>query len=148
MRCCAQRFGPRVPPIFYSGEAKITKLRNSMQIHKTLFLWNGSAKVELWCRRELKFNVFLIFFAKKKLQKMCQRKLPKLSSRSNQSSTFAIWGGFKMSLQKHSERQHDFNIFPKTRQDFTKKSQKFKVSRFSLEQALTCPQNNAKRFYH
>ena len=55
----------------------------------------------------------------------------KLSSRSNQSSTFAIFGGSKMSLQKLSERQHDFNIFPKTRQDFTKKSQKFKVSKFS-----------------
>ena len=35
----------------------------------------------------------------------------KLSSRSNQSSTFAIFGGSKMSLQKLSERQHDFKIF-------------------------------------
>ena len=72
----------------------------------------------------------------------------KLSSRSNQSSTFAIFGGSKMSLQKLSERQHDFNIFPKTRQDFTKKSQKIKVSSFSLELALTCTENNAKSVYH
>ena len=35
-----------------------------------------------------------------------------------------------MSLQKHSERQHDFNIFPKTRQDFTTKSKKFKEKLF------------------
>ena len=82
------------------------------------------------------------------MQKKCQRKLPKLSSRSNQSSTFAIFWGSKMTLQKHSERQHDFNIFPKTRQDFTKKSQKFKVSKFSLELALTCTENNANSFYH
>ena len=36
-----------------------------------------------------------------------------------------------MSLQKLSERQHDFNIFPKTRQDFTKnyKSSKFQMFR-------------------
>ena len=33
-----------------------------------------------------------------------------------------------MSLQKLSERQHDFTIFPKTRFYVTKKSQKFKVS--------------------
>ena len=51
------------------------------------------------------------------MQKKCQRKLPKLSSRSNQSLTFTIFGGSKMSLQKLSERQHDFTIFPKTRQD-------------------------------
>ena len=57
-----------------------------------------------------------------------------------------FWG--LQNLQKHSERQHDFNIFPKTRQDFTKKSQKFKVSNFSLELALTCIENNAKSFYH
>ena len=39
MRCCAQRFWPHVPPpIFYSGEANITKWRNSMQVHKTFFL--------------------------------------------------------------------------------------------------------------
>ena len=41
----------------------------------------------------------------------------KLSSGSNQGSTFALFGGSKMSLQKLSERQHDFTIFPKARQD-------------------------------
>ena len=40
----------------------------------------------------------------------------KLSARSNQSSTFAFLGGSKMSLQKLSEREHDFNIF--LRRDF------------------------------
>ena len=51
----------------------------------------------------------------------------KLSSGSNQSSTFAIFGGSKMSLQKLSGRQHDFTIFPKTRFYVTKnhKSSKF-----------------------
>ena len=60
------------------------------------------------------------YFAKKNEKKTCQRKLRKLSSRSNQSSTFASFGSSKMSLQKLSERQHDFKSFPKTRQDFTK----------------------------
>ena len=46
------------------------------------------------------------------------------------ASTFAIFGGSKMSLQKLSERQHEFKSFPKTRQDFTKKSQMFKVWTF------------------
>ena len=86
------------------------------------------------------------YFANKKVKKTCQRQMRKLNSRSNQSSTFAIFGGSKMSLQKLSERQHDFKSFPKTRQDFTKKSQKFKVSKFSRELALTCRWNNAKRF--
>ena len=61
------------------------------------------------------------------MKKICQRKLPKLSSRSNQSSTFAMFGDSKMSLQKHSERQHDSNIFPKMRQDFTKKQKSLKI---------------------
>ena len=53
-------------------------------------------------------------------KKICQQLLPKLSSRSNESSIFTIFGGSKMSLQEHSERQGDSNIFPKMRQDFTK----------------------------
>ena len=129
--------GRTYPPIYYSGGAKIAKWRNSIQVHETLFLWNGSAKVELWCRRELIFHVFKYFF-QKTMQKICQRKLPKFSSRSNQSSTFAIWGGHKMSLQNQSERQHDSNIFPKMRNAFTKKSKKFRLSKCSLELALTC----------
>ena len=37
----------------------------------------------------------------------------------------------------------DAKIFPKTRQNFTKRLQKFKVSIFSLAPSLTCRQNNA-----
>ena len=43
---------------------------------------------------------------------------------------FCNFGGSKMSLQEHSERQGDSNIFPKMRQDITtkiKKVQSFKV---------------------
>ena len=40
-------------------------------------------------------------------EKICQQILPKLSSRSNESSIFTILGGSKMSLQEHSERQGD-----------------------------------------
>ena len=68
----------------------------------------------------------------------------KLSSGSNQSSTFALFGGSKMSLQKLSERQHDFTKFPMTRFYVTKKSQKFKFSKFARELALTPRGINAK----
>ena len=68
----------------------------------------------------------------------------KLSSGSNQSSTFALFGGSKMSLQKLSERQHDFTKFPMTRFYVTKKSQKFKFSKFARELALTPRGMNAK----
>ena len=133
-----------LPPHMLFVFRKNRKWRNSMQVHETLFLCNRYALpphiLFLW-RKIIDISL------QKKVKKTCQGKLRKLSSRSNQSSTFAIFGGSKMTLQKHSERQHDFNIFPKTRQDFTKKSQKFKVSKFSLELALTCTQHNAKRFY-
>ena len=81
---------------------------------------------------------------KKKVKKTCQRQMRKLSSRSNQSSTFALFGGSKMSLQKLSERQHDFTKFPMTRFYVTKKSQKFKFPKFARELALTPRGINAK----
>ena len=108
--------GRAYPPIFYSGGAKIENDETQCKSVKRFFWWDGSAKVELSFERELNFHVFLFFRKKKKLKK-CPQILRKLSSRSNQSSTFAIFGGSKMSLQKLSERQHVFTIFPKTRQD-------------------------------
>ena len=145
MRCCAQRLGPHYPPICYSCFAKIENDETQCKCMKRFFYATGTHYpphiLFLW-RKIIDISL------QKKVKKTCQRKLRKLSSRSNQSSTFAIFGGSKMTLQKHSERQHDFNIFPKTRQDFTKKSQKFKVSKFSLELALTCTENNATSFYH
>ena len=125
-------FRAALPPIFYSGGAKIENGETLHKCTKRLFYATGPQKLSS------RSNESSIFFARKKSEKICQRKLPKLSSRSNQSSNFAIVGGSKMSLQEHSERQHDFNIFPKTRQNFDKKSQKFKDSMFSLELALTC----------
>ena len=68
-----------------------------------------------------KLSCFFINFCKTKMQQKCQRKLSKLSSRSNQNSTFAMFWGPKMSLPNHSEREHDSNIFPKMRNAFTKK---------------------------
>ena len=41
-----------------------------MQVVETLFLCNGSAKVELSFERELNFHVFFIFSQKKKAKKM------------------------------------------------------------------------------
>ena len=71
------------------------------------------------------------------MQKKCPRKLRKLSSRSNQSSTFAFFGGSKMSLQKLSEREHDFNIF--LRRDFMfQKNPKSSKLHFFCALSLTC----------
>ena len=132
---CAAFRAALTPHILF-GWRKNRKMAKPYTSARNAFLWNGSAKVELWCRRELNFHVF--YFSQQKIPKKCPRILRKLSSRSNQSSTFAIFGGSKMSLQKLSGRQHDFTIFPKTRFYVTKKSQKFKVSIFSRELALTC----------
>merc|ERR1712185_334711 len=72
------------------------------------------------------------YFATKKVRKTCQRKLRKLSSRSNQSSTFAIFGGSKMSLQKLSERQHDFNNFLRRDKVSQKNPNSSKLQNFRL----------------
>ena len=134
-----------LPPHMLFVFRKNRKWRNSMQVHETLFLCNRYA---LPPHMLVVLRKIVDISLQNKVKKTCQGKLRKLSSRSNHSSTFAVFGGSKMSLQKLSERQHDFKSFPKTRQDFTKKSQKFKVSKFSLELALTCTENNAKSFYH
>ena len=139
--CAASRAA--LPPHILFGWRKNRKWRNSMQVGETLFLCNRYALPPPY---SIRVAQNYRYFATKKVKKTCQRQMRKLSSRSNQSSTFAIFGGSKMSLQKLSERQHDFNIFPKTRQDFTKKSQKFKVSKFSRELALPCRWNNANSF--
>ena len=57
-----------------------------------------------------------------------------------------FWGGSKMSLQEHSERQGECmwsQVFPKMRQDFTKSS---KVQKCWLELPLTCRWNNEKNY--
>ena len=87
------------------------------------------------------------YFATKKSEKNMSTTDAKIELSFEPELNFCNFlGGSKMSLQKLSERQHDLNIFPKTRQDFTTKSQKFKVSKFSRELALTCRWNNAKSF--
>ena len=120
---CRAALPPHMPFVF----RKNRKWRNSMQVHETLFLCNRYALpphiLFLW-RKIIDISL------QKKVKKTCQRKLPKLSSRSNQSSTFAILGGSKMSLQEHSERQGDSNIFPKMRKDFAKNPNSSKCQHF------------------
>ena len=123
IRCCAQRLGPHYPPIYYSGGAKHENDKTLYKCIKRISDATGPQKLSSRSNKSLNF-MFFIICATKNVKQICQQILPKLSSRSNESSIFTILGGSKMSLQEHSERQGDSNIFPKMRKDFTEKSTK------------------------
>ena len=105
-----------------------------MQVHETLFLCNRYALpphiLFLW-RKIIDISL------QKKVKKTCQRKLRKLSSRSNQSSTFAFFRGSKKGLQKLSEREHDFNIFLR-RDKMSQKNPNSSKLHFFCALSLTC----------
>ena len=76
-------------------------------------------------------------FCKKKTAKKMSTKIAKIELSFEPELNFCNFWGSKMSLQKHSERQHDSNIFPKMRQDFTK-IKKVQSDKFLKKLALTC----------
>ena len=63
------------------------------------------------------YRYFAKKISEKNMQKNSSKNAPDRRIVMAVASTFAIFGGSKMSLQKLSERQHDFKSFPKTRQD-------------------------------
>ena len=113
MLCAAFR-AARTPP--YSIRVRQNSQNGETQCKciKRFFNGTGLQKLSSGAVESLIFMFF--YFLQNKMQNKCPRKLRKLSSRSNHSSTFAIFGGSKVSLQKLSEREHDFNIF--LRRDF------------------------------
>ena len=67
---CAAFRAARTPPIFYSGEATITKWRNSMQVHKTFFFMERVCKSWALVQARVTFSCFFIFLAKNMQHKL------------------------------------------------------------------------------
>ena len=111
---CAAFRAARTPP--YSIRVRRNSQNGETQCKCRTLFFNGTGPQTLSSGAGESLIFMFFYFLQEKMQKKCLRKLRKLSSRSNQSSTFAFFWGSKMSLQKLSEREHDFNIFP--RRDF------------------------------
>ena len=61
---------------------------------KRTFVWNGSAKVELWCRRELNFHVFY-YFSQNKHAKQMSSKIAKIELSFEPELNFCNFGGLQ-----------------------------------------------------
>ena len=138
IRCCAQRFGPHLPSHILFGWRQNHKMTKPYARAQNIFFQKRVRKSWALVQASASFSCFFTFRNKNKIQKTRQRKLRKLSSRSNHSSTFAFFGGPENEPPRALWSQHDSNIFPRRDKISQKKSQRFKVWKLSLALALTC----------
>ena len=95
IRCCAQRFGPHIPPHMLFGWRKNHKMAKPYTSARTAFFMKRVRKSWALVQARASFSCFFYFLQQKTNTKNMSSNLRKLSSRSYHSSTFAFFGGLE-----------------------------------------------------